>query len=983
MKSHLILLCCLSQLLGCHLLQKGPQVGEVSNGFELKRIEDVEEIKGKVYFFEHQKTKTPLLYLSNSDDNKMFGVGFKTPPEDSTGVFHIFEHSVLAGSRKYPAKSLFFEVLGSSVKTFQNAMTFADKTFYPVSSTNNKDFENLVDIYLDSVFFPKVLENEKIFMREGWRYELSDKGELGYNGIVFSEMKGTQSSPGRHLYRTALKSVFSEGPYSHDSGGNPPEIPNLTYAQLKAVHARYYHPSNSYMLFYGNGSIENHLKIVDKDFLSLFNYAPTDNPITLPKPKTSSTKVEAPYPVSEGDSLEKKTFLSRSYVLPKNLNNFEAQVFQLFSAVLVGFESSPLKRALVDAEICTDVSGSLGHYQLPVFSLTCSGSEPSKAKRFQEIVDQTLAKVAKEGFDQGLIRAALNRVEFAVREFDTIHKGLVMSYRIFDSWLYGGDPLEFIRFEESFKKLRTQDSNKLFAELIAQNLTNNQWQSMVVLKPDTKMMDRLDQEIEARIKLADKTIDRKLLTKQLKEFDEWNQAPLTDQERAQIPKLKISDLDREAKKIPQTVHKFEQGVTLLEHPLDTQGIGYFAFYFDLKHLSADEISLLPILLRAIMKLDTQGRTYAQLEQEIYKVSGGFSQGIETFSKADGSGDFEPRYVFHGKALSREMKASLPLALEILTQTKFEQQDRIKQILDKYITSVEASVGQMGMDFASLNAKAKISPAGRFNNQMQGVPQLQFVRQLAKSRSDKELMAKLSALYNKLLNQQNLVISLACDQKDAAGLRSALSEMAKNFKVQPASKTKLTLTDQALFDGATLPGQVQYVSVLAKDDEIRKNYGQWKVLSKLASGQFLYGQIREQGGAYGGGLGINALGELSFYSYRDPRFEETLDVFQATSKFLTEMNDESKVESAILGSISDLDMPMTPDSLASQAVAWYFQGITFDLIQTYRDQIFAMNKGTLQAKAGELKKMLEKAELSVVGSEKVLKNSKKVKTLVTL
>lgn len=961
--------------------------GQEINGFTLEKVEEVPEIEGKAYFFVHKKTKAPLLYLSNGDKNKTFGIAFKTPPKDSTGVFHIFEHSVLAGSRKYPSKSLFFQVAGSSVNTFQNAMTYNDKTFYPVASTNAQDFENLVDIYLDSVFYPQVLHNEKIFKREGWRYEVNGD-EISYNGIVFSEMKGAFANPERFLWRQTLQSLFSkESPYHHESGGDILHIPDLTFEQLTEAHQKYYHPSNSYIFFYGDGRISKHLAIVNNEYLSRFEQRKSqiEIPVVGPIRNKKLNIVRSTYPIdsSQGNS-KNKTMHARSFVIEPLIPNRDYFGLQVLLAALSEFEESPLKRRLTMKGICHEVEADLDLIKQPLFGIYCKGSTNKKMQLFSRTIDATLKEIAQKGLPKDLIESAVNKVEFQLREFSSIHRGLTLANRVLESWLYNGPALEYVRYAAEMEWIRSHASSDWFLQLLNKYIISNGHQSLVSISPDTKMMGRIEKQLQAQLGQAKKKIGLKALKAEAQEFTAWNSAPVPVEEQRKVPVLKVSDLNREAKIIPQEVTQFE-GTTILSHPLMAQGIVYASFYFDVHSIPEKWVPYLPLLAESLGKVRTNRRSFEEIDLKIYKESGGITSTVSVFPHKGRPDLYDARFVVQIKALQPKLDEALALLKEVVLETRFDSTSRMSEIFRNFYSQQESSLGRQAVYFSLLNTRAKIHLSGRYNNALNGMPQLTFLREHNKKKNFTSLNQELQKISNAIFQKHNLIIGLGYDPQSEAIVRQKVQNLVKSLPEQKSPpQQNLTFSKQMLFDGAAFSGQVQFMSIFSQSPKVAEQFGGLKALSQLISVQFIYPQIREQGGAYGGGMIVSEAGELGFYTYRDPRLDESYQDFLRVPQFLrTYANDQVSINSAILATIGDMDLPLTAQQQVARGVTYFLQKLTPQDLQKFRDQVFALNVKDLKAYAQQIETGLKNAELSVVGYRPTLESSKLLKNIVNL
>lgn len=597
------------------------QVGKKYYGFKLEEEYEIKEIQSTARLFIHEKSGAKLLQLENNDDNKVFSIGFRTPPWNSTGVPHIIEHSVLSGSRKYRTKEPFMDMLKGSLQTFINAMTFSDKTLYPVASRNDKDFFNLMDVYLDAVFYPRIYEEPKIFMQEGWHYEIFNKEDpIVYKGVVYNEMKGAYSSPETILDDEISKSLYPDTCYKYSSGGNPDVIPELTYEEFLDFHKRFYHPSNSYIYVYGNGNIEKYLEHIDKDYLSNFDKKDIDSHIDMQKPFQKRKEVLAYYPILKDEDDENRSYLSLNFVLGENTNPETYLMTDILRLMLIELEGAPIKKALLQEEIGEDVfSINVGGIQ-PGFGIVAKNTSSDKKETFENIVFDALKKLVEKGIDKKLIEASINIMEYNLREagnFPT--KGLLYNIQSMDSWLYDGSPTAHLQYEDTINKLRKNMGTGYFEKFIEERLIKNPHSSMVIVEPKKGLKEEKDKALKEKLaKFKESLTDEEIeyLIKQNEELKKMQLSDDTPEAKATIPKLSISDVDKKAEIIPQEIIKFEES-TLLFHDIFTSKIAYVDFYFDTSVIDEDLIPYISLLAGILGKIDTQVRDYSELANDIY------------------------------------------------------------------------------------------------------------------------------------------------------------------------------------------------------------------------------------------------------------------------------------------------------------------------------------------------------------------------------
>lgn len=977
MKHLIAILFLASCILSCtSTATKNWTVGAKVHGFTLQEVVPVDEINGLAYFFVHDKTKSTVLYLSNDDNNKNFAISFKTPPQDSTGVFHIFEHSVLAGTEKYPSKSLFFQVAGSSVNTFQNAMTFGDKTVYPVASTNEQDFKNMVGIYLDSVFFPNVLSNKKIFEREGWRYEVDKDNKLSYNGIVFSEMKGAYSDPTRFLWKATEKSLFTKNSaYYHESGGDVVDISDLTYEQLQATHKKYYNPSNSQVIFYGNGSIADHLKIVDQGYFS--KIAPNFEKIEIPteSPKEKMVTVNATYPAAATEKdLKNKVMFTRSYKMENILPARDYYGMMVLTTALSAFENSPLKKNLISKKICKEVGADMDSIKTPLFVVVCRGSSKDKQKAFNREVESILAQVQSKGIAKDLLEAALNTIEFQRREYNTIHRGLTATFRVLDSWLYDGHPLAYVRYSTELDWIRNQRPENWAQALVQRYITSSAHQSLVSATPDTQMMARIEKKLADKLKIAEQKIGLQNIAKNFKEFTDWNKEPVPVEIQNKVPKLKVADLDKKQKTIPMLAEE-KSGIKYLKHEIPSQGIVYSSLYFDLNSIPEAWVPYLPLLAESIGRVSTKSYKYEDLDVMIYKVSGGITASVKVFPRKGDPNNYDARFVVSLKSLQPNLEESLKILKSVLLESKFDSSARMAELFSEMHSGMESNIGSAAFGYSSSNSMAKLSSSGRFNNALSGIPQLSFLREMAQKKNFAQVNKQLATISKAIFQKNNLVIGLGYDTPAKELVQKGMDTLLAALPAASLKDAQPTFAKQNLFDGASFSGQVQFLTSYSQSQKMSQNYGTMLAVTKLTSSMFLLPTLREQGGAYGGGMNVSTSGELGYYTYRDPRLDESYKDLQKVPQFLRSFpNDQSLVDNAILKTIGGMDYPMTAREQVAVSDSYYFKQITDADLQTYRDQVFSLNVSTVRALAKDIEDANSKSQMSVIGYKPKLESS---------
>ncbi|MDR0871198.1 MAG: insulinase family protein [Planctomycetaceae bacterium] len=962
--------------------------GSMTHGFKLVWTKDVNELKLTARLFQHERSGAPLLYISNDDDNKVFCISFRTPPTDSTGIAHIMEHSALCGSDKYPVKEPFVDLLKSSLQTFLNAFTADDRTMYPVASTNDKDFYNLMNVYLDAVFFPNVRKIPEILMQEGWHYEVDEKtGNLTYNGIVYNEMKGVYSSPQSVLYRTIQKSLYPDATYANDSGGNPDDIPNLTQETFVKFHEKFYHPSNSLLYLYGNGDIEKHLEFLDKEYLNKFNKIEVNAAVKPQSVFAAPKDITAEYSVDEGESTKEKTFLSMNYLLPADLDDAErAYGMDFLTYILIDSEAGPLKRALLDAGIGLDVDASFDSSILqPCFSIVVQNSEPEKKQQFLDVLNKTLTDLVKNGIDRRIIEGAINRNEFSLREFQVggFPKGLALDMWITESWIYGGDPLRNLRFEGILENIRKEVPNNYFEKLIRKYLLDNTSRGFVMLVPKPGL------EKEHAAELAEKlaAIKKSLSPEQLENIKKEQQALLKRQSEpdkpediAKIPTLDISDVDKEAEEIPFQKDESTK-IKIVNTDVDTNGIVYFGVQFQLepwKH----QPEILSFLSDVLGRLDTEHYSYSDLNTEIDLHTGGIGTGLSVTPLAKKPEMFTLRIGGSVKTTLPKLEKGLELLYEVLTQTKFDDKDRLKEILQEHRVGMQQSMMAAGHNFAQRRAKSYFSGVSRYSEQTDGIEYYCFLTDLEKNWDNKkdEFAAALKKYAAELFTQKNGEIYITLPKDDFAKVKPVIEKFEAKFKQEPAMSTAGNGTSPALArlnEAVVIPSKVQYVVKAGDFRQAGFEYsGKMLVLTNILRTGYLWNNIRVQGGAYGGGVSMSRNGSFTLWSYRDPHLKRTVDLFDGVADYLENLQmSEDDLEKAVISTIGSLDKPQTPAGKGGQTAAMQMSGLTQEDIQRERNEVLSTTVEDLRKFAPLFREGLKQGNICVFGNEQKIEADK--------
>ena len=957
------------------------------NAYEVVLTEDLPDLKSKGYLLKHKKSGARVLLMENDDENKVFTIGFRTPPSDSTGVPHIMEHSVLCGSRDFPVKDPFVELVKGSLNTFLNAMTYPDKTVYPVASCNDKDFQNLMHVYMDAVFYPNIYQHDEIFRQEGWSYKLDEPdGKLEYNGVVYNEMKGAFSSPEGVLDRVILNSLFPDTSYAYESGGDPEEIPNLTYEQFLDFHRKYYHPSNSYIYLYGDMDMEEKLKWLDENYLCEFDAAEVDSEICFQKPFDKMIEVEKTYSISSEETEEENTYLSYNKVIATSLDEKLYQAFQILDYALLSAPGAPLKKALMDAGIGKDIMGSYdnGIYQ-PIFSIIAKNAEP----QFVQVIEDTLRKIVEDGIDRKALEAGINYHEFRFREadFGNYPKGLMYGLDLFDSWLYD-EKKPFIHMQAipTFAFLKEQIGTRYFEDLIQKWILDNPHGSMVIVKPERGRTARMDRELDEKLQtykagLSPDEVEK--LARDTAELIVYQESEDAREDMEKIPVLGREDISREIVPICNE-ERVCGGIPMVYHNVETNGIGYVTLLFDLSGVPEEKLPYVGMLQAVLGIIDTTHYEYGELFNEINVHTGGIGTSLELYPDVTKVKEKEFRATFEmkGKALYPKMDVLFKMMREILTESKLEDEKRLKEILSMLKSRLQMSFLSSGHTTAALRALSYSSPLSKFKDDTDGIGYYEAVKEIEEHFEEKkeELIANLKELAARIFRADNLMISYTAAPE---GLDAVEKEM-ETFKNGLFERTdgdeqenRCILHCVKRNEGFKTSSKVQYVARTGNFIDGGAAYsGALHILKVILSYDYLWQNIRVKGGAYGCMCNFNRIGEGYLISYRDPNLEKTIDVYEKVTEYLRNFEaDDRDMNKYIIGTISNIDRPMNPSAKGTRSMNLYMNHVTEEMIRKEREEILNAGQEEIRALADIVAAMLAADELCVIGSEEKIEEQK--------
>lgn len=951
-------------------------------------IEDraVSDVKSQGYILRHKKSGAKIAVLSNDDDNKVFYIAFRTTPQDETGVPHIIEHTVLCGSDKFPAKDPFVELVKGSLNTFLNAMTYPDKTMYPVASYNDRDFKNLMDVYMDAVFHPNITKYKQIFMQEGWHYELeSADAPVTINGVVYNEMKGAYSSPEEVLQNQIFKSLFPDNTYSQDSGGNPVHIPKLTYEDYLAFYKKYYHPSNSYIYLYGDMDIEERLDWMDREYLCHYDaICVDDTKIPLQKPFDAVKEVRAEYSIASDDDEENKTYLAYTRVVGTAFDRMEHVAFDVLDYALVSAQGAPIKTALIDAGIGEDVSGSYEDSVLqPVFSIVAKNANESDRERFLSIIEETLRALVRDGIDHDSLLAAINSSEFRFREadFGQFPKGLLYGIDCMDSWLFD-DNQPFLHLEclDTFAALKSRIGTGYFEELVQKYLLDNTHGSHVVVVPKKGRGSEEEEALKAALDEYKKSLSEeeiKALVEQTKALKQYQEEPSSEEDLAKIPMLTRKDMKREA--MPLT--NIETGigdVKVVRHEVDSNGIDYLSLMFEAKDIATEDVPYLSLLASVLSYVDTANYSYAALSNAINIHTGGISLSTGLYPIVSDRGGLEVKFEIRIRVLAEQLAEAMKLVEEILLTSKLSDTKRLSEIVAQTKARMQASLSSAGHSVASMRGMAGFSQYASYQEALRGIAYYRFICSIeSQLKADASVVVdKLRAVCEQLFARNRLLVSFTSVEE---AYRKAEPILAETFAKLPE---KRKIGDAVRFDckkkneAFTDASQIQYVARCGNYRNHGYAYtGALRILRMILSYDYLWINIRVKGGAYGCMSAALRTGESYFVSYRDPNLGKTIEVYKGIPAYLRAFDpDERDMAKYIIGTFGALDTPLYPEAKGARSMAAYLEELTIADIQRERDEILNAKPEDIRALADLIQSVLDDEALCVIGNENTIRDA---------
>ena len=947
--------------------------------YEILEKRPIKDLNSEGIILRHKKSGARIAVISNDDDNKVFYIGFRTPPEDSTGVAHIIEHTVLCGSDKYPVKDPFVELVKGSLNTFLNAMTYPEKTIYPVASCNDKDFQNLMSVYMDAVFHPNIYKYQEIFQQEGWHYELeSEDDPVTINGVVYNEMKGAFSSPDDVLSRQIMTSLFPDTTYANVSGGDPLHIPELTYEEYLDFHRRYYHPCNSYIYLYGDMDVAEKLAWMDEAYLGKYEAIGLDSEIKLQKPFEKPIEVTHKYSISSTESEENNTYLSYNTVIETALDEKLYLAFDILDYALVSAPGAPLKQALIDAGIGSEITGGYDSGTLqPTFSVIAKNTNPQEKEHFLAVIRETLEGLVKNGLNKKSLLAGINSSEFRYREADFGHfpKGLLYGIQCLDSWLYD-DMRPFLHLEalDTYRFLKEQVETDYFERLIQKYLLDNKHASVVIIEPEKGLNAKNEAVLEKKLAeykagLSEEEI--KKLVENTRHLKEYQETPSLKEDLEKIPMLARSDMKKEAALFYNTELSVKE-VPVIHHDIFSNGIIYLTMLFDIAHIPAEDIPYLGVLKAVLGYVDTKNYSYADFSNEVNIHTGGIGSTIGVYPSVKEKDDYKVKFEVRTKALYDKLPEAVSLMEEMLFTSKLCDEKRLYEIIAELKSRLQVSISSAGHSVASTRAMTYFSKAAAYKDTITFYEVLCDLEAHFEERKE-ALIAKLKELTEAIFTRENLLVSVTCEKE---GLSIATAELEKFIPMlfETAKTTKKAeIIPVQKNEGFMDASQVMYV---ARAGNFRAHgfeyHGALRILKVIMEYDYLWINIRVKGGAYGCMNGYMKNGDTYFVSYRDPNLEKTNEIYDGIPAYIEQFTaDERDMTKYIIGTISDMDIPMNPSTKGDRSMAAYLQNISYEEIQKERDQVIHATQEDIRNLKDMIASVLDEKNLCVIGNEETL------------
>lgn len=952
---------------------------EQLTSYEVLKNEQIHDLKSQGVLLRHKKSGARVNLILNDDENKVFYIAFRTPPKNSTGLTHILEHCVLCGSKEFPVKDPFIELVKGSLNTFLNAMTYPDKTVYPIASCNDKDFQNLMHVYMDAVLHPNIYTCKEIFQQEGWHYELEDKdAPLKINGVVYNEMKGAFSSADDVLQREILNSLYPNTAYQYESGGDPKNIPELSYEEFLDFHSKYYHPSNSYIYLYGDMDAEEKLVWLDEHYLSKYDLDDFDTTIFKQKAFEEPVYSTKKYSVGSHEKIEDKTYLSCSWSISTSLDRELYLAFEVLDYALLSSQGAPIKQALLDAGVGKDIMGGYdnGIYQ-PIFSVIAKNAKTEDQEKFLQIIRDTLEAQVKEGISQESLLASINSAEFKYRELDfgNFPKGLILGLQALDSWLYDDmEPFMHLELLETYSFLRNQIGTDYYENLVQKYLLDNPHVSVVTMEAEQGLGSIEEKELAEKLaaykqSLSDDEIEAIIV--QTKLLEAYQDKQNTPEELATIPMLAIEDIKKDVEPFDNQMLD-AAGIPVLWHDVETNGIIYYDLMFDTRYVSEELVPYLGLLRLFLGYVDTANYSYSEFSNQINLHTGSQHNSVTIFPDANDTYKYQVKFESRVCVLEEKLEKSFELVKDMLFASSLEDDKRIKEILAQIKSSLETDLSSSGHVVSATRALGYYLPRSKYNDLTGGIAFYQLVKALDDDYDHlkDDLKAKLTSIMKLIFNKENLLVNVTCKATGRDKLMEQIIQMEDLLYPLPSDVELGTITCKKGNEGFKDASQVQYVSQVGSYRDAGYEYtGAFKVLKTILSYDYLWKNIREKGGAYGCGGTFTRTGDAYFYTYRDPKLKESLDVFERTVDYLRKFQcTDRDMTKYVIGTISGMDQPLYPKAKGRRSMLAYFAGLTEEMVQKERDEVIGVSAEAIRALADPVQAVLDKHYICVIGNE---------------
>ena len=958
------------------------------NTYEVIEHRWIEDLESAGLICRHKKTGAQIVLLSNDDKNKVFYIGFRTPPTDSTGVAHILEHSVLCGSKNFPAKDPFVELAKGSLNTFLNAMTYPDKTVYPVASCNQQDLQNLMHVYLDAVFYPNIYQEKKIFLQEGWHYDMeSVEDTLSMNGVVYNEMKGAFSSPDDVLDREVFNTLFPDTAYGVESGGDPDVIPELTYENFLDFHKKYYHPSNSYIYLYGDMDMVEKLKWIDETYLNHFEALSIDSSIDIQTPFKKRSEVKKQYSISEAESEKDNTYFAYNTVISNSMDPELYIAFQILDYAICSAPGAPVKQALIEKGIGKDVYSSYENGILqPYFSIVAKGANDEDREAFIMTVEETLKTLVRDGIDKKALMAGENFYEFRYREadFGSYPKGLMYGLQALDSWLY--DPLKpFLHIEatETFAVMKEKINTNYFEELIETYLLNNEHKSVIMVSPVKGLAAKKENELQNKLNEYKNSLSQEEMieiVRQTSELIQYQEEPTPDEILEKIPLLNREDIDKNAE--PFILRETKHHDTLvLRHDVHTNGIGYVRLLFDMKNIERELLPYVGILKSVLGYVDTTNYKYGDLFNEINIYTGGITTQAVTYVNSKNLSEYRFMFEFKISVLFENLTKAFDLVHEILFGSKLEDEKRLLEIISEQKSRLQGDMTSAGHSLAAMRAMAYFSETAAIAEEIKGIPYYRLLEDLEENFEDRKdvLIQNMKKLMSIIFRPENLMVDFTADEDAGNELPELVKELKTQLYTDEVAYQPFKMQCNVKNEGFTNSSKVLYVCRAGNFMKDNLSYtGSLRVLRVIMGYEYLWNQVRVKGGAYGCMSNFSKTGDCYFVSYRDPNLEKTVSVYENAADFIEKFSaDERTITKYIIGTVSDLDIPLNPSAKGSRSLSAYLSNVTFEEIQKERDEVLNTTSDIIHTLAPYVKSFIQDGCICVVGNEEKIMEKKEM------